>query len=304
MNTLITGANGFIGQHLEKKLLSTEKTLILMSRAKLKTVVSQNYQWYQSQWLENIHCIIHLAALVHSADQTKLTLKDYRATNTLGTLNLARQAAAAGAKRFIFLSTIKVNGEENQTPYTEKSTPNPKDYYAISKWEAEQGLKELSKETGMEVVIIRPPLVYGSNVKANFLKMMQWVDKGVPLPFGAIHNQRSLIYVDNLVDFIIHCLEHPQAANETFLISDGQDLSTTELLKKLAYYFNKDNYLLPMNPSLLNTLLTLMGKKAEAQRLLGSLTINSNYARSQLNWKPPFSVDEGLARTVQSYQQN
>lgn len=302
MRLLITGASGFVGMHLLQKLASTKHESLPIQRLQLHAKTIQATTDWQTH-LSKVDIIIHLAALVHSADQINLTLEDYRATNTFGTLNLARQASAAGVKRFIFLSTIKVNGEESQTPYTEKSTPNPKDYYAVSKWEAEQGLEALSQETGMEVVIIRPPLVYGSNVKANFLKLMQWVDKGIPLPFGAIHNQRSLIYVENLVDFIIQCLEHPKAANETFLVSDGQDLSTTELLKTLAYYLNKDNCLLPMNSTLLNALLTLIGKRDEAQRLLGSLTINSDFARSHLDWQPPFSVDEGLRRTVQSYQQ-
>jgi nucleoside-diphosphate-sugar epimerase len=199
-------------------------------------------------------------------------------------------------KRFLFISSIGVNGNINTRPFTEDDEPNPAEPYALSKWEAEQGLWEIQRETGMEVVIIRPPLVYGPNAPGNFGSLMRWVEKGLPLPLGAIDNQRSLVALDNLVDLIITCIDHPAAANQVFLAGDGEDLSTTELLRGVARAMGKSAHLIPVPPSLLMLGATLLGKKAVAQRLLGSLQVDISKARRLLGWQPPVSVEEGLRR--------
>lgn len=204
------------------------------------------------------------------------------------------------------MSSIKVNGEETSlgSPFTPDDVFIPTDPYALSKYEAEQGLLKLAGESQMEVVIIRPPLVYGSGVKANFLNMMKWLYKGVPLPFGAIHNKRSLVALDNLVDLIITCIEHPAAVNEVFLVSDGEDLSTTELLTRVSSALGKKSRLLPVNQKVLEFCLGLIGKKDLAQRLCGSLQVDISKAKRLLNWTPPISVDEGLMRAAESFKQN
>jgi nucleoside-diphosphate-sugar epimerase len=231
-------------------------------------------------------------------DEVADPLAEYRRVNVDGTLNLARQAAAAGVKRFIFISSINVNGEQTSPfkPFTADDLVSPNDVTGISKWEAEQGLQQLAAETGMELVIIRPPLVYGPGVKGNFASMIKLVAKGLPLPLGAIHNQRSLVAVDNLVDLIITCIDHPAAANQVFLAGDGQDMSTTELLRGVARAMGKPSRLIPVPASLLMLGATVLGKKAMAQRLLGSLQVDISKARNLLGWEPPVSVDEGLKR--------
>ena len=248
--------------------------------------------------------IIHSAARVHVMnDLSANPLAEFRTVNVDGTLNLAQQAAAAGVKRFVFISSIKVNGEGTLrgNPYTAFDTPAPEDPYGISKMEAEQGLRLIADETGMEVVIIRPVLVYGPGVKANFLSMMRWVHKGIPLPLGAINNSRSLVSLDNLVDLIVTCIDHPAAANQTFLVSDGEDLSTTELLRRVGAALGKPARLLPVPPKLLEFGASLLGKKAVAQRLLGSLQVDISHTCSTLGWKPPVTVDEALAKTAAFY---
>lgn len=248
--------------------------------------------------------IIHSAARVHVMnDLSANPLAEFRTVNVDGTLNLAQQAAAAGVKRFVFISSIKVNGEGTLrgNPYTAFDTPAPEDPYGISKMEAEQGLRLIADETGMEVVIIRPVLVYGPGVKANFLSMMRWVHKGIPLPLGAINNSRSLVSLDNLADLIVTCIDHPAAANQTFLVSDGEDLSTTELLRRVGAALGKPARLLPVPPKLLDFGASLFGKKAVAQRLLGSLQVDISHTCSTLGWKPPVTVDEALAKTAAFY---
>lgn len=225
-------------------------------------------------------------------------LTEFRRVNVEGTLNLARQAAAAGVQRFIFISSIKVNGEETAPgdAFTASDVPAPQDPYGLSKFEAEEGLRSLAQQTGMEVVIIRPPLVYGPSVKGNFASMIKLVQKGLPLPLGAIHNKRSLVGIDNLVDLIIRCIDHPAAANQTFLASDGVDLSTTELLRSVVKAMGKPSRLVPVPASLLQTGAGLLGKKAMAQRLLGSLQVDISKTREVLGWEPPYTVEEGLRR--------
>jgi nucleoside-diphosphate-sugar epimerase len=251
--------------------------------------------------LVGVETLVHLAARVHVMhDTTENPLEAFREVNVHGTLNLAQQAAEAGVKRFIFISSIKVNGEftRHGHPFTETNTPSPQDAYGVSKHEAEQGLRQIAAVTGMELVVIRPPLVYGPGVKANFAALMRAVQKGWPLPLGAIHNLRSLVALDNLVDFIITCISHPQAANQTFLISDGQDLSTTELVRGLAQAAGVPARLMPVPVWLLGWAGRLVGKGDAVLRLCGNLQIDSSKARNLLGWKPKISVQEGLRRAV------
>jgi len=249
--------------------------------------------------LGGIDVLVHCAARVHVMhENTSDPLSEFRRVNVAGTLALARQAATAGVRRFIFLSSVKVNGEETvlSHSYRADDVPSPQDPYGISKLEAEQGLMKVAADTGMEVVIIRPPLVYGSGVKGNFASMMKLVEKGLPLPLGAIHNKRSLIGIDNLVDLIIRCIDHPAAANQVFLAGDGEDLSTTELLRGVANAMGKPARLIPVPAVLLQLGATLLGKKAMAQRLLGSLQVDISKTCEVLDWKPPYTVEEGLRR--------
>uniref|UniRef100_UPI0040474606 UDP-glucose 4-epimerase family protein n=1 Tax=Yoonia sp. TaxID=2212373 RepID=UPI0040474606 len=260
--------------------------------------------WADADWdeiLTGVEGVIHLAARVHVMHDTEINpLTAFRAVNVDGTLNLARQAAAAGVKRFVFVSSVKVNGESTSPgrAFTESDAANPRDAYGQSKHEAEQGLRQLGTDTGMEVVIIRPPLVYGPGVKANFAALMRAVQRGWPLPLGAVHNQRSLVALDNLVDFIVTCITHPQAANQTFLVSDGQDLSTTELVRGMAQAAGVPARLLPVPVWALQAGASLLGKGDAVQRLCGNLQVDVSKARSLLGWVPPVSVEESLRRAV------
>jgi UDP-glucose 4-epimerase len=259
-----------------------------------------------SEALANIDCVIHCAARAHVMRETEENvLETYRAVNVAGTQHLAEQAAALGVQRLIYLSSVKVNGEQTPLgqPFTAQDTPNPQDPYGISKTEAEIQLRHIAQTTGLEVVIIRPPLVYGPGVKANFLSLMHWLDKGYPLPLGAIHNRRSLVALPNLVDLITTCLTHPAAANQTFLVSDNEDLSTTDLIKRLAKALDKPARLLPIPMPLLQSAAQIIGKPDLAQRLCGSLQVDISKTQSLLDWSPPVSVDQGLRLTAQHFQQ-
>jgi len=329
MTILLTGATGFVGSALTQHLLTQGYTLTAAVRRPTDTLPNTIQQipigellpdtdWTPS--LKHVDTVIHLAARVHVMHDTATNpLAAFRTTNTAATLNLARQAAAAGVRRFIYLSSIKVNGEHTTAgkPFTADDTLTSLapcgrgaggegfllDPYALSKYEAEQALRELAQQTGIEVVIIRPPLVYGPGVKANFLSMMRWLHKGIPLPLGSIHNQRSLVALPNLIDLITTCIDHPAAANQTFLVSDGEDLSTTELLQRLSKAIGKPARLLPIPQMLLETGLTLLGKRAIAQRLCGSLQLDISKTRDLLGWTPPVSVDAALHQTAQTYLQ-
>ena len=313
LNILVTGSTGFIGQalitqldiHSFKPLASVRKQTSLFS-SHIKQMaggdILPNTAWKEA--LSNIDIVIHLAARVHVMNDTNTNpLAEFRKVNTEGTLNLARQAADSGVKRFIFLSSIKVNGEvtDLNSPFLSKDTYVPSDPYGLSKYEAEQGLKKFAKETGMEVVIIRPPLVYGPNVKANFLSMMKWLYKEVPLPLGSIHNKRSLVALENLIDLIIACINHPAAANQTFLVSDDEDLSTTDLLQRMTKALGKPSRLLPIPSNIITLGATLLGKSAVAQRLCGSLQVDISHTKNTLGWKPPVSVGEALQKTADAY---
>ncbi|MDV6316114.1 SDR family oxidoreductase [Idiomarina sp. HP20-50] len=311
MEVILTGATGFIGRHLAKSLdnLTDVKLTCAVRRAGSSNCdreVVVNGLDSDTDWSEALTkklVVIHAAARAHIVkDDLPDPLSEYRKINVDGTLNLAREAASAGVRRFIFISSIGVNGNINQRPFTEEDRPNPSEFYAQSKWEAEQGLWEIGKETGMEIVIIRPPLVYGSGAPGNFGALTRWVEKGIPLPLGAIRNQRSLVAIDNLVDLIVTCVEHPNAANQVFLAGDGEDLSTTELLKRVAQAMGRPSRLIPVPEGALMFGATLLGKKGVAQRLLGSLQVDISKARQLLGWKPPVTVTEGLTKAVGSYR--
>lgn len=308
MNILVTGATGFIGRrlvHVLHSISDIQLTAVIRRRvvlpAKCLKVQDLNANTDWSIPLNNQHVVIHAAARAHiMQDEVADPLAVYRRENVDGTLNLARQAAAMGVNRFIFISSIGVNGNVNNHAFTEDQAPNPSDPYAQSKWEAEQGLWEVQRETGMELVIIRPPLVYGPNAPGNFGSLMRWVMKGVPLPLGAIRNRRSLVALDNLVDLIITCVDHPAAANQVFLAGDGKDLSTTELLRGVATAMGKPSRLIPVPQSMLMFGARLLGKRNTAYRLLGSLQVDISKARNLLGWEPPISVEEGLCRCFES----
>jgi nucleoside-diphosphate-sugar epimerase len=307
---LVTGASGFIGKALCLELLRRGCSVNgAVRRIESRTVLANGIDPIvvgaidpATDWnaaLAGCDAVVHLAARVHVMDDEAADpLAEFRKVNTDGTLNLARQAAQAGVKRFVFISTIKVNGEGRDEPYREADAPAPLDAYAISKWEAEQGLQRIAQETGLEVVILRPPLLYGPGVKANFQRLIQAVARDWPLPFGAVRNRRSLLYLGNFVDAIRLCTEHPGAAGQTFLLDDGEAVSTPELIRRLAHAMNRPARLLAVPVGVLQFVGTLLGKRAEVARLAGSLYVDSSAIRSRLGWKPPFSMEEGLAATV------
>jgi nucleoside-diphosphate-sugar epimerase len=302
---LVTGASGFVGEALVRKLAATGRAVTGVSRngGDVNRPGLSGVKRYEdaAPLMAGHACMVHLAARVHVMnDAAQDPLAAFRAANVTLTLNLARQAAAAGLRRFVFISSIKVNGEATLPgqPFTEQDAFAPQDPYGVSKMEAEQGLHQIAAETGLEVVIIRPPLVYGPGVRANFAALMRAVARGVPLPLGAINNRRSLVALDNLLDFIVNCLSHPAAANQTFLVSDGEDLSTPELVRRMARAVGKPARLLPVPLWLLNAGALLLGKQDRLQRLCGSLQLDISKARDLLGWQPPISVNEGLRLTV------
>ena len=298
---LVTGYSGFVGNNLAEQLhRSYQLNLLGRKSSRLGSVFTHNLDpnSLYSDSLVNVDVVVHCAARVHIMDDTASDpLNEFRAVNTHGTLNLAKQAAQAGVKRFIFLSSIKVNGESttNQSPYTALDDSNPEDPYGISKAEAEQKLLDLGKQTGMEIVIIRPPLVYGEGVKANFASLMRFVGKGLPLPFRAIkNNKRSLVSVYNLVDLIKVCIDHPKAANQIFLASDDHDLSTAEMVALMAKVQNKNNFALPVPVWCFKLAGKLLNKSAVIDRLTGSLQLDITHTKNTLDWKPPYSVEHGF----------
>lgn len=323
MKILVTGANGFIGQRLCETLLNASyfvRGAVRHFPEGLHSLKSGNNAEFvfidnvspETNWgmaLKGIDCIIHLAARVHIMRETSgdpITV--FRKVNAEGTSLLARMAADAGVKRFIFLSTVKVNGEETEEhQFTERDTPNPHDDYSSSKWEAEQALHNISDAAGLEIVILRPPLVYGQGVKANFLRLLDMVNKNIPLPLSTVNNKRSMIYIGNLVDAIIRCIEHPSAANQTYLVSDGQDVSSPDLIRMIAGAMGKKARLFPCPVPLLKMIGKVTGKSSEVERLTGSLQIDTAKIRRELNWTPPFTMEQGLRKTADwfmSYEKN
>ena len=310
---LVTGASGFIGRALCAESLGRGIGVIGALRRAGGTLPPEAQFLVVGElipdcdWLPALHTVdtvVHLAARVHVMRETASDpLTEFRLVNVDGTMNLARQAAASGVRRFVYLSSIKVNGEQTLPGqrFTEKDQTIPEDAYAVSKREAEQWLLRLASEVGMEVVIIRPPLVYGPGVKANFLTMMRWLYRGLPLPFGAVRNKRSLVALDNLVDLIITCIDHPAAANQVFLAGDGEDLSTPDLLQRLGQALGKPARLIPVPAGMLRRAASLLGKGAVAQRLLGSLQVDIAKARTILGWNPPVTVDDALQATARHF---
>ena len=307
---LVTGATGFVGKALVELLLTRSIDVSVLIRIEHDQVPGGVIKFISDltdvvDWepiLQGTTSIVHVAGLAHILKSNSSSSGgDFESINTYGTINFARQAAKRGIKRFVFISSVKANGETTLlgAPFSELDQPSPSDPYGLSKFGAEQGLLEIARQTEMEVVIIRPPLVYGPGVKANFANMMRCVKKGVPLPLGAINNKRSLIALDNLVDFILLCTSHPKAANEVFFISDGEDVSTTVLLKKVAKAYDKSAILLPVPTGILKLLARLMGKKDVVGRLLSTLQVDSNKARQLLNWTPVVTMDEQLKRIVE-----
>jgi len=313
MRILVTGANGFLGRALVGHL-SQDVRIEVRAASRSAPAFPPQVRHYvapslslQADWqvaLDGVSVVVHAAARVHVMnDAADDPLAEFRKANVDGTVSLARQAAAAGVRRFIFISSIKVNGEgtEPEQPFRAGDTPDPQDPYGVSKVEAEQALRVVASETGMEVVIIRPVLVYGPGVKANFRSMMSWLSKGVPLPLGATGNKRSLVALDNLVDLIVTCIDHPAAANQTFLVSDGEDLSTTQLLQRMGNALGRPARLLPIPASMLYAAAAMLGRRAVAQRLCGSLQVDIAKTRELLGWTPPVSVDDALLRTARAF---
>lgn len=303
-SVLVTGANGFVGRRLCAQLVTTGHAVkpVVRSKAGLPNEavvgdIGSTTDWRRA--LEGCDAVVHLAARVHMMrDGAHDQLALYREANTDATLNLARQAAESRVKRFVYVSSIKVNGEGRDAQYRETDAPAPVDAYALSKWEAELGLHQIAQESGLEVVILRPPLIYGPGVRANFQRLVQAVARGWPLPLGAVRNRRSLLYLGNFVDAIRLCVEHPGAAGQTFLLDDGEPVSTPDVVRALARAMNRPARLLAVPVGVLEYAGTLLGKRAEVARLTGSLYVDSSAIRSCLGWKPPFSMEEGLAATV------
>ena len=301
---LVTGATGFVGQALCAELSRRRMEYRPVSRGSRPGFVAIGAMDSHTDWsdaLAGVDTVMHLAARVHVMNESAADpLAAFRAVNVNATVNLARQAAGAGVKRFVFLSSIKVNGEGTVAgkPFRASDVPHPEDAYGRSKLEAETALLAISAETGMEVVIIRPPLVYGPGVKANFASLMKWAARPFPWPFGAVRNRRSLVYVGNLVDFMLLCAKHSSVGNRVFLISDGDDLSIGQLIAKLSLAAGRKAWMLPVPPALLEGLAALLGRRAAAQRLLGSLQVDIGETRAVTGWSPPYSVEEGLAATV------
>lgn len=311
---LVTGASGFVGKCLVSKLIQagiqTKACVRLGLSAQhglLETIAGVDLLTITDlrPLFEGVSVIIHTAARVHVMhERSQDPLTEFRRMNVETTLSLARQAAQFGVKRFVFVSSIKVNGEHTMSgqKFTADMPPNPQDAYGISKLEAERGLLEIAKQTGLEVVIVRAPLVYGSGVRANFAKMMRWVARGIPLPFGMVlDNRRSMVGLDNLVDLLILCTRHKSATNQIFLVSDGEDLSTADLIARLGSALCVPARLVPVPVGWLMRGANLTGLSAPAQRLLGSLQVDMAKTSELLGWIPPYSVEEELRRTVQGF---
>ena len=308
---LVTGANGFVGQALGTLLRLQGLAWRPVLRRPEPTLpdalimdIGPDSDW--APHLNGVRCVVHLAARVHILnDDDTDPLAAYRRMNVEATLRLARQAAQAGVARFIYLSSIKVNGEATSGhPFTNQDTPYPSDPYGVSKWEAEQGLARIAATTGLQVVVIRPPLVYGPHVKANFLQLMRLVRRGWPLPLAGVNNRRSMVYLGNLLDLILLCAQHPAAAGKTFLVSDGTDVSTSQLIRSIAKAMHRRALLFACPAPFLLTIASLLRRAPAAERLLGSLQVDIAATCNTLAWHPPVSFDAGIAATVDAFQRS
>ncbi len=308
MRILITGASGFVGRALCAHLQAQAIDFIPLYRqaspehpAQARYLPNLGADSDCRAALAGVDVVVHLAARVHVMhDKAADPLAAFRQANVAATLNLARQAAQAGVRRFVFVSSIKVNGEVTQIgqPFRHDSAPQPQDPYGISKWEAEQALQQLAAQTGLEVVVIRPPLVYGPGVKANFLQLMRWVEKGIPLPLAGMKNARSMVYVGNLVDLIRRCCTDASAKGQTFLVSDQHDVSSAELIRAIARALDKPARLWYLPLPVLAALASLAGRSAALERLSTSLQVDIRHTCQQLAWQPPYTLEQGLADTV------
>lgn len=311
---LVTGASGFVGRMLCAELarlghpvsaaLRSQETFDVANCGAVKIAsIDSDTDWTAA--LSGIGCVIHLAARVHvMRDDAHDPLEEFRKVNVQGTETLARQAASAGVKRLVYVSSIKVNGESTSgdVEFTEADIPAPQDPYGVSKCEAEQVLHRVADETGLEIVIVRPPLVYGPGVKGNFVQMLKVLDAGIPLPLASVHNQRSLVYVENLTDALIVCATHSAAAGQTYLVSDGESVSTPELLRQIGGAMGHPARLFPCPPALLKLAGRVIGKADQVERLLGSLQVDSGKIRRELNWRPSHTLRQGLQATAEWYR--
>lgn len=316
MQVLVTGATGFVGRALLRHLVGLQGVAAIAGLRQVDTLRLSGLGFeprllgdlvdgqFCPELLQGVDVVVHTAARVHVMQEREDDpLAAFRRVNVAGTIGLAKAAAKAGVKRFVFVSSIKVNGEETFPGqcFTAEDKPHPLDPYGISKHEAEQGVRQVCEHAGMEWVVVRPPLVYGPGVKANFQRLMHSLSKGLPLPVGALHNQRSLVALDNLVDLLLICLDHPRAVNQVFMVSDGDDLSVSALAERLARLLVSRSLLLPVPAVCLRGGLNLFGRRGVAQRLCGELRVNMDKTCSVLGWQPPVSIDEALARTVAQY---
>ena len=314
---LVTCADGFVWRHLCRTMRQSgfsvrgsvwKDKFVRDNESAIEYVISgdigSDTDWTES--LKEVDMVVHLSGRAHMLRENPsdpLVRQEYDKVNTLGTIQLAKMAAAANVRKFIFISSAGVNGQETHSrPFSESDKPCPSSLYALSKWKAEEGLLQMHHQGQLPIVIIRPPLVYGPDVPGNFLSLLRLVDLGVPLPFGRINNKRSLVGINNLVNFIMLCLRESGASGEIFLVSDGEDLSTPELIRRIAFFLGRRQYLIPVSYKILQILASVVGKRKALEKLCHSFQVDSGKTKNILNWSPPFSVDEELEQTVKWYK--
>ena len=315
---LVTGANGFVGAALCQQFHASGLAVRGAVRDWGKVPLHRDSEFKDHEWvllhdrspedeirhaLQGVSAVVHLAARVHvMADHAVDPLREFCRVNTHWTDRLARAAACQGVRRFVYLSSIKVNGEGNARPFTEQDSPSPQDPYGISKWEAEQVLARVSAQMGLEITVIRSPLVYGAGVRGNVLQLLHVIRRGIPLPLASVQNRRSLIYLGNLIDALACCVRDRRAVGQTYLVRDQEDFSTPELIRRLAKALDLPAHLWPVPPSMLRWLGVVAGKQAMIDRLLGSLQVDSSKIGQELDWSPPYSIDQGFSETATWYR--